>query len=101
MAEEVVVSKEAVQRTERVTDTVRKEEVFVDEDADVDASIAEGSRDGSNPHDLDLVRLCKLNRVGVPWLLPSCSARALLFALGRRIPSSPHAIAPRTPADYR
>ena len=33
VAEEVVVSKEAVQRTERVTDTVRKEEVFVDEDA--------------------------------------------------------------------
>jgi uncharacterized protein (TIGR02271 family) len=33
VAEEVIVSKEAVQRTERVTDTVRKEEVFVDEDA--------------------------------------------------------------------
>jgi uncharacterized protein (TIGR02271 family) len=32
VAEEVVVSKEATQRTERVTDTVRKEEVFVDED---------------------------------------------------------------------
>jgi len=30
---EVVVSKEAVQRTERVTDTVRREEVFVDENA--------------------------------------------------------------------
>ena len=30
---EVVVSKEAVQRTERVTDTVRREEVYVDEDA--------------------------------------------------------------------
>jgi uncharacterized protein (TIGR02271 family) len=33
VAEEVIVSKEAVQHTERVTDTVRKEEVFVDEDA--------------------------------------------------------------------
>jgi uncharacterized protein (TIGR02271 family) len=33
VAEEVVVGKEAVQRTERVSDTVRKEEVFVDEDA--------------------------------------------------------------------
>jgi uncharacterized protein (TIGR02271 family) len=33
VAEEVVVGKEAVQRTERVADTVRKEEVFVDEDA--------------------------------------------------------------------
>src|SRR5215213_6180595 len=33
VAEEVVVGKEAVQRTERVRDTVRKEEVFVDEDA--------------------------------------------------------------------
>jgi uncharacterized protein (TIGR02271 family) len=33
VAEEVVVGKEAMQRTERVTDTVRKEEVYVDEDA--------------------------------------------------------------------
>jgi uncharacterized protein (TIGR02271 family) len=33
VAEEVVVGKEAVQHTERVADTVRKEEVFVDEDA--------------------------------------------------------------------
>ncbi len=33
VAEEVVVSKEAAQRTERVTDTVRREEVYVDEDA--------------------------------------------------------------------
>jgi len=35
VAEEVVVSKDAVQRTERVSDTVRREEVFVDEDAAV------------------------------------------------------------------
>jgi uncharacterized protein (TIGR02271 family) len=33
VAEEVVVSKEAVEHTERVSDTVRREEVFVDEDA--------------------------------------------------------------------
>ena len=33
VAEEVVLSKEAVQRTEQVRDTVRKEEVFIDEDA--------------------------------------------------------------------
>jgi uncharacterized protein (TIGR02271 family) len=33
VAEEVVLSKEAIQRTEQVTDTVRREEVFVDEDA--------------------------------------------------------------------
>jgi len=33
VAEEIVVSKEAVQRTERVSDTVRREEVYVDEDA--------------------------------------------------------------------
>ena len=33
VAEEVVLRKEAVQRTEQVTDTVRKEEVFIDEDA--------------------------------------------------------------------
>jgi len=38
VAEEVLVSKDAVQRTERVTDTVRREEVVVDEDALVDAS---------------------------------------------------------------
>jgi uncharacterized protein (TIGR02271 family) len=35
VAEEVVVGKEAVQHTERVSDTVRKEEVFVDEDATI------------------------------------------------------------------
>jgi uncharacterized protein (TIGR02271 family) len=48
VAEEVVVSKEAVQRTERVADTVRKEEVFVDEDA-VDASAGEGRGTGATP----------------------------------------------------
>jgi len=37
VAEEVVVGKEAVQRTQRVTDTVRKEEVFVDDDAVINA----------------------------------------------------------------
>jgi uncharacterized protein (TIGR02271 family) len=35
VAEEIVVSKEATQRTERVTDTVRREEVYVDEDATI------------------------------------------------------------------
>ncbi len=48
VAEEVVVSKEAVQRTEQVTDTVRKEEVFVDEDA-VDASFVEDRETGTTP----------------------------------------------------
>jgi uncharacterized protein (TIGR02271 family) len=33
VAEEVVVGKEAIERTERVSDTVRREEVYVDEDA--------------------------------------------------------------------
>jgi uncharacterized protein (TIGR02271 family) len=33
VGEEVIVGKEAVQRTERVSDTVRREEVYVDEDA--------------------------------------------------------------------
>jgi uncharacterized protein (TIGR02271 family) len=33
IAEEIVVSKEAVERTEQVNDTVRREEVYVDEDA--------------------------------------------------------------------
>jgi uncharacterized protein (TIGR02271 family) len=49
VAEEVVVSKEAVQRTERVTDTVRKEEVFVDEDATVDSSFREDRETGATP----------------------------------------------------
>ena len=35
VAEEIVVSKEATQRTERVSDTVRREEVYVDEDATI------------------------------------------------------------------
>ena len=48
VAEEVVVSKEAVQRTEQVTDTVRKEEVFVDEDA-VDASMVDDRETGTTP----------------------------------------------------
>ena len=34
VAEEVVISKEAEQRTEQVSGTVRREEVFVDEDAE-------------------------------------------------------------------
>ncbi len=45
VAEEIVVSKEATQRTERVTDTVRREEVYVDEDATV-VDDAEGGRAG-------------------------------------------------------
>ena len=49
VAEEVVVGKEAVQRTQRVTDTVRKEEVFVDEDGVVDASVAEDRDIGTTP----------------------------------------------------
>jgi uncharacterized protein (TIGR02271 family) len=49
VAEEVVVSKEAEQRTEQVSGTVRREEVFVDEDAAVDASIARDRGTGANP----------------------------------------------------
>jgi uncharacterized protein (TIGR02271 family) len=48
VAEEVVVSKEATQRTERVSDTVRKEEVIVDEDAVADASQINRSAEGSS-----------------------------------------------------
>jgi len=36
VAEEIVVSKEAVQHTERVSDKVRREEVFIDEEGRVD-----------------------------------------------------------------
>ena len=44
---EVIVSKEAVQRTEQVTDTVRREEVYVDEDATlIDDSEGSASRRG-------------------------------------------------------
>jgi len=49
VAEEVVISKEAEQRTEQVSGTVRREEVFVDEDVDVDASIARDRGTGANP----------------------------------------------------
>jgi uncharacterized protein (TIGR02271 family) len=49
VAEEVVISKEAEQRTEQVSGTVRREEVFVDEDAEVDASIAKDRGTGANP----------------------------------------------------
>jgi len=49
VAEEVVVSKEAVQRTEQVRDTVRKEEVFVDEDSTVDATFREDRDTGATP----------------------------------------------------
>jgi uncharacterized protein (TIGR02271 family) len=45
---EVVVSKEATQRTEQVSGTVRREEVFVDEDS-VDASLIDDSGRGSSP----------------------------------------------------
>ena len=49
VAEEIVVSKDAVQRTEQVTDTVRREEVYVDEDAGIDASIVEDRETGTTP----------------------------------------------------
>jgi uncharacterized protein (TIGR02271 family) len=48
VAEEVVVSKEAEQRTEQVSGTVRREEVFVDEDAIVDASQIDRSAERSS-----------------------------------------------------
>jgi len=48
VAEEVVVSKEAVQRTEQVSGTVRREEVVVDEDA-VDASFVDDRDAGATP----------------------------------------------------
>jgi uncharacterized protein (TIGR02271 family) len=48
VAEEVVISKEAEQRTEQVSGTVRREEVFVDEDADVDASLIDRSAERSS-----------------------------------------------------
>jgi uncharacterized protein (TIGR02271 family) len=44
VAEEIVVSKEATQRTERVSDTVRREEVYVDEDA----TLIDDSQGGSS-----------------------------------------------------
>ena len=47
VAEEVVISKDAVQRTERVTDTVRREEVHVDEDT-VDTNRIDRSTEGAS-----------------------------------------------------
>jgi len=49
VAEEVVVSKEAVQRTERVSDTVRKEEVYVDENATDVSAVAADRETGATP----------------------------------------------------
>ena len=49
VAEELVVSKEAVERTEQVSGTVRREEVYVDEDAAVDASFREDRDTGATP----------------------------------------------------
>jgi uncharacterized protein (TIGR02271 family) len=46
VAEEVVISQEATQRTECVSDTVRREEVFVDEDATL---IDESERGSAQP----------------------------------------------------
>jgi len=47
--EEVVVGKEAVQRTERVSDTVRKERVFVEEEGAVDTTVIDESAGRSAP----------------------------------------------------
>jgi len=47
VAEEVVVSKEAVQRTEQARGTVRREEVYVDEDT-VDTNLIDRSTEGSS-----------------------------------------------------
>ena len=49
VAEEIVVSKEAVERTEQVRDTVRREEVYVDEDAAVDAPFRDDRDTGATP----------------------------------------------------
>ena len=46
--EEVVVSKEVVQRTERVADTVRREEVYVD-DATAGSTVIEGEQTRPSP----------------------------------------------------
>jgi len=45
--EEIVISKEAVQHTERVADTVRREEVRVDDATVSDPSLIEGSEPGA------------------------------------------------------
>ena len=45
--EEIVISKEAVQRTERVADTVRREEVRVDDATVTDPSLIEGTGRGT------------------------------------------------------
>jgi uncharacterized protein (TIGR02271 family) len=41
VTEEIVISKEAVERTERVSDTVRKEQVHIDEDEVIDPALIE------------------------------------------------------------
>jgi len=48
VTEEVIVSKEAEQRTEQVRGTVRREEVHVDEDATIDPNLIEGNEGRSS-----------------------------------------------------
>jgi uncharacterized protein (TIGR02271 family) len=48
LAEEIVVSKEAVQRTERVSDTVRREEVYVDESQESEVGSRKSGADGGS-----------------------------------------------------
>ena len=48
MTEEIVISKEVVQRTERVSHTVRREEVHVDEGTLTEPTLFEGET-GSTP----------------------------------------------------
>jgi uncharacterized protein (TIGR02271 family) len=47
VAEEVVISKDTVQRTEHVSDTVRREEVIVDEETIADPTLLEGVNRGT------------------------------------------------------
>lgn len=47
MSEEIILSMEAVQPTERITDSVRKDEVYVDEEGVADRGTAEGRADES------------------------------------------------------
>ena len=97
VAEEVVVGKEAVQHTERVADTVRKEEVFVDEDATL-IDDREG-RTGTT-YDLDPVHPYQLNRVECPGCCPRAAPGHSLCPETSATKSS-HTIAPPTAPDYR
>ena len=71
VAEEVVVSKEAVQRTEQVTRHGAQGRGLRRRGRHRRRVVRRRSRHWGDPNDLDLGGLIGLNRIAAPWPLPS------------------------------